>query len=174
MLTLDPLISDAGEDAITVPGLAGGAIGTKYDWNTTYAANDALGGREVSIPQGKIVGGSTKLNRMVFDRGSQADFDRWAELGNDGWDYAGLLPYFIKVWVFCILWRVCRERLTKSDQQAETFTPPAEDLVSEYSMPEYDASVHGESGNIQVSFSPFFWPTTRKQSYLPLCTFVSD
>lgn len=34
---------------------------------------------------------------MVFDRGSKADFDRWAELGNDGWDYEGLLPYFKKV-----------------------------------------------------------------------------
>lgn len=122
--------------------MAGGAIGTKYDWNTTYAANDAIGGREVSIPQGRIVGGSTKLNRMVFDRGSQADFDRWAELGNDGWDYEGLLPYFKK---------------------SETFTPPSTDLVSEYSI-EYDASVHGESGNIQVSYSPFFWPTTSKQT----------
>lgn len=34
---------------------------------------------------------------MVFDRGSISDFDRWAELGNPGWDYAGLLPYFKKV-----------------------------------------------------------------------------
>lgn len=51
----------------------------------------------MSIPQGRIVGGSTKLNRMVFDRGSQSDFDRWAELGNDGWDFEGLLPYFKKV-----------------------------------------------------------------------------
>lgn len=34
---------------------------------------------------------------MVFDRGSKADFDRWAELGNPGWDYDGLFPYFKKV-----------------------------------------------------------------------------
>lgn len=51
----------------------------------------------MSIPQGRLVGGSTKLNRMVFDRGSAADFDRWAELGNDGWGYDGLFPYFKKV-----------------------------------------------------------------------------
>lgn len=89
--------SDANEDIFTIPGLAGGAIGTKYDWNTTYAPNPALQNRSVSIPQGKIVGGGTKLNRMVFDRGSKSDFDRWAELGNPGWDYDGLFPYFKKV-----------------------------------------------------------------------------
>lgn len=91
------LCSDDNEDFFTVPGLAGGAIGTKYDFNTTYAPNSELQNRSVSIPQGKVVGGSTKLNRMVFDRGSISDFDRWAELGNPGWDFAGLLPYFKKV-----------------------------------------------------------------------------
>lgn len=89
--------SDANEDFFTIPGLAGGAVGTKYDWNTTYTPNPALQNRSVSIPQGKIVGGGTKLNRMVFDRGSKSDFDRWAELGNPGWDYDGLFPYFKKV-----------------------------------------------------------------------------
>lgn len=80
-----------------IPGLAGGAVGTKYDWNTSYVANDALGGRTVPIPQGKIVGGSTKLNRMVFDRGSKSDYDRWEALGNKGWNWDSLLPYFKKV-----------------------------------------------------------------------------
>lgn len=91
------LSSDDNEDFFTIPGLAGGAIGTKYDFNTTYAPNPELQNRSVSIPQGKVVGGSTKLNRMVFDRGSISDFDRWAELGNSGWGYADLLPYFKKV-----------------------------------------------------------------------------
>lgn len=77
--------------------MAGGSIGTSYDFNLSYAANPALGNRTVSIPQGKVVGGSTKLNRMVFDSGSISDYDRWAELGNPGWDWAGLLPYFLKV-----------------------------------------------------------------------------
>lgn len=96
-LVLTRSCSDANEDFVTIPGLAGGAVGTKYDWNTTYAPNPALQNRSVSIPQGKIVGGGTKLNRMVFDRGSKSDFDRWAELGNPGWDYDGLFPYFKKV-----------------------------------------------------------------------------
>lgn len=57
----------------------------------------AVSNRSVSIPQGKVVGGSTKLNRMVFDRGSKHDYDRWAALGNEGWGFDDLLPYFKKV-----------------------------------------------------------------------------
>ena len=89
---------DKNEDFVTIPGLAGGAIGTKYDWNITYAPSESVNGRNVSIPLGKVVGGSTKLNRMVFDRGSKSDYDRWAALGNHGWDWKSLLPYFKKVY----------------------------------------------------------------------------
>jgi choline dehydrogenase-like flavoprotein len=56
-----------------------------------------LDGRVVSIPQGKIVGGSTKLNRMVFDRGARSDYDGWETLGNEGWNFETFLPYFKKV-----------------------------------------------------------------------------
>lgn len=82
---------------MTIPGLAGGAVGTKYDWNTTYVASEHVGGRSISVAQGKIVGGSTKLNRMVFDRGAKSDYDGWEALGNKGWNWKTLLPYFKKV-----------------------------------------------------------------------------
>ncbi|KAK1709394.1 GMC oxidoreductase [Colletotrichum acutatum] len=130
---------DAGEDYVKIPGLAGGAVGTKYDWNTTYAANDALGGRSVSIPQGRVVGGSTKLNRMVFDRGSKSDYDRWESLGATGWNWDSLLPYFKK---------------------NEKFTPPKADIVSEWGV-QVDDAAHGSDGLMQVTYSPFFWPTTK-------------
>jgi choline dehydrogenase-like flavoprotein len=103
--------SDQNEDFVTVPGLAGGAIGTKYDWNTSYSANDALGGRVVPIPQGKIVGGSTKLNRMVFDRGSKSDYSAWESFGNTGWDFESLLPYFKKV---CLMRLHCLDNCRES------------------------------------------------------------
>lgn len=105
-LSEDPSISvlvieaggfDQNEDFVTIPGLAGGAIGTEYDWNISYAENPSLNGRNVSIPLGKVVGGSTKLNRMVFDRGSKSDYDRWMALGNENWSWESLLPYFKKV-----------------------------------------------------------------------------
>ena len=82
---------------MTIPGLAGGAVGTKYDWNLTYPATESLNGRNISAPLGKVVGGSTKLNRMVYDRGSKSDYDRWATLGNGDWQWKSLLPYFKKV-----------------------------------------------------------------------------
>ncbi|OLN97998.1 Pyranose dehydrogenase 3-like protein 3 [Colletotrichum chlorophyti] len=129
---------DAGEDIVKVPGLAGGAIGTKYDWNTTYIANDAIGGRTVSIPQGKVVGGSTKLNRMVFDRGSKSDYDRWESLGNTGWNWDGLLPYFKK---------------------NEIFSPPTPEIAAEWGV-EVDEAAHGKDGLMHATYSPFFWPTT--------------
>ena len=72
-------------------------MGTGYDWNLTYTPNPDLGGRNVSIPQGKVVGGSSLLNRMLFHRGSREDYDRWEQLGNSGWGFDGLLAYFRKV-----------------------------------------------------------------------------
>ncbi|KAM5354655.1 hypothetical protein ACJ41O_001302 [Fusarium nematophilum] len=130
---------DAKEDFVTIPGLAGGAVGTKYDWNLTYVESDSLNGRNVSIPQGKVVGGSTKLNRMVFDRGSKSDYDRWASLGNSGWDWNTLLPYFKK---------------------NEKFTPANDAITAEYGV-SFDAAAHGTSGYMHSTYSPFFWPTTK-------------
>jgi choline dehydrogenase-like flavoprotein len=99
VLVIEAGLFNDDEDFFTIPGLAGGAIGTKYDWNLTYTKSVSLNGREVSIPAGKVVGGSTQLNRMVFDRGSKSDYDRWSSLGNKGWDWESLLPYFKKVGV---------------------------------------------------------------------------
>ncbi|KAF2033929.1 alcohol oxidase [Setomelanomma holmii] len=139
VLVIEAGVFDQGEDYTTIPGLAGGAVGTKYDWNTSYAADPALGGRVVSIPQGKVVGGSTKLNRMVFDRGSKSDYDGWEALGNKGWNFAGLLPYFKK---------------------NEKFTPPTKEIEAEYDI-KYNLQFHGNKGYMQTTFSPFFWPTTK-------------
>ncbi|KAF4454198.1 hypothetical protein F53441_3198 [Fusarium austroafricanum] len=130
---------DNNEDYMTIPGLAGGAVGTKYDWNLTYPSTASLNGRNVSAPLGKVVGGSTKLNRMVFDRGSQSDYDRWAELGNGDWQWKSLLPYFKK---------------------SEKFTGPTANIKKEYGVTT-DASAHGSSGFIHSSYSPWFWPTTK-------------
>ena len=50
-----------------------------------------------TIPQGKGMGGSSLFNGMMFARGSPRDYDNWADMGNTGWDYRSVLPYFKKL-----------------------------------------------------------------------------
>lgn len=88
--------SDENEDFIRIPGLAGDGIGTRYDWNLSYAPNDVLGGQVQPVPQGKVVGGTTKINIMTFDRGSRSDYNRWETLGLLGWNWDSFLQYLRK------------------------------------------------------------------------------
>jgi choline dehydrogenase-like flavoprotein len=98
--------------------------------------------RSVHAPSGKVIGGGTVLNGMVFNRGSRSDYDRWERLGNPGWNWDSLLPYFKK---------------------AEHFTPPEKGLAEEWDI-EYEPSFHGETGFVQSSFPPFVWPFTSEIS----------
>jgi len=66
----------------------------KLMWQFQTAPADALNGRTVYIPQGKLPGGSTSINGLVYNRGQAADFDHWESLGNSGWAYRDVLPYF--------------------------------------------------------------------------------
>lgn len=66
----------------------------KYDWRFNTTPQVQLGNRTVPHPRGKVVGGSTALNYLVFNRGAKVEYDAWAEIGNDGWDWAGVLPSF--------------------------------------------------------------------------------
>ena len=51
-------------------------------------------GRRLPVPRGKLLGGSSSINGMVFVRGQAQDFDTWAQMGNRGWSYAEILPFF--------------------------------------------------------------------------------
>jgi choline dehydrogenase len=65
-----------------------------YDWGFTSEPEPHLGGRRLVTPRGKVLGGSSSINGMVYVRGHAHDFDHWAESGATGWSYADVLPYF--------------------------------------------------------------------------------
>ncbi|GAB5468288.1 MAG: GMC family oxidoreductase N-terminal domain-containing protein [Rhodospirillales bacterium] len=64
------------------------------NWCYQSEPDPGTGGRVSYWPRGKVIGGSSSINAMVFIRGQAADYDGWAALGNGGWAYADLLPYF--------------------------------------------------------------------------------
>jgi len=66
----------------------------KYAWQFSSEGTAQTNGRRVPIPQGRTLGGSTSINGLVYNRGQAADFDHWAALGNTGWSYDEVLPYF--------------------------------------------------------------------------------
>lgn len=65
-------------------------------WQFESVAGENTAGRNVYLPQGKVLGGSTSINGLIYNRGQAQDFDHWASLGNDGWSYREVLPYFRK------------------------------------------------------------------------------
>jgi choline dehydrogenase len=66
------------------------------DWAYYTEPEAKLGNRNLYWPRGKVLGGSSSLNAMIYIRGHRADYDQWRDLGNPGWGYADLLPYFKK------------------------------------------------------------------------------
>ncbi len=68
--------------------------GSELDWKLTTEAQPALGGRQILINQGKVLGGSTAINAMMYVRGNPRNFDTWNALGADGWSYRDVLPFF--------------------------------------------------------------------------------
>ncbi len=65
-----------------------------YDWGFSTEPEPHLGGRVLATPRGKVLGGSSSINGMVYVRGHAGDFDHWAESGATGWAFADVLPYF--------------------------------------------------------------------------------
>lgn len=66
----------------------------RYNWGFETEPEPHLGGRRLATPRGKVVGGSSSINGMVYVRGHARDFDTWDEMGAHGWAYKNVLPYF--------------------------------------------------------------------------------
>ena len=71
-------------------------IGTERTWIYQSVAQPAANGRTMFVPQGRTLGGGSSVNAMVYIRGQQQDYNDWAAQGCTGWDWASVLPYFLK------------------------------------------------------------------------------
>ena len=80
----------------------------KVNWRFYSEAEAGLGNRKMYMPRGKVLGGSSSINALVYHRGQSSDYDDWKRAGNVGWDYNSILPFF-----------ECFENVVGSDQQSQ-------------------------------------------------------
>ncbi|TDX27018.1 choline dehydrogenase [Rhodovulum visakhapatnamense] len=92
------VIEHGGSDAgplIRMPGALSYPMNMpRYDWGFRTEPEPHLGGRRLATPRGKVIGGSSSINGMVYVRGHARDYDHWRDQGAAGWGYADVLPYF--------------------------------------------------------------------------------
>jgi choline dehydrogenase-like flavoprotein len=94
------LVEAGGEDRhpfIQVPAFVAAAISRpRLNWRFLTVPQRALNDRRIPLPRGRVLGGSGSINGMVYFRGHPRDFDDWAAMGNPGWSYREVLPYFVR------------------------------------------------------------------------------
>jgi choline dehydrogenase len=92
------LLLEAGRDErrkeVTIPAAWPKLFRSSCDWADETEPNPGLDGRRLYVPRGRMLGGTSSLNAMLYVRGHRDDFDAWAAQGNDGWRYDEILPYF--------------------------------------------------------------------------------
>ena len=81
---------------IHIPGAYTKNHKSSHDWAFYTEPQKHVLGRRIFLPRGKVLGGSSSTNAMIYVRGNKADYDQWSALGNSGWSYDEILPYFIR------------------------------------------------------------------------------
>ncbi|KZV68660.1 GMC oxidoreductase [Peniophora sp. CONT] len=129
ILVLEAGQANLGDPAILSPLKVQSHFGDeKYDWNYKTTAQSGLGGETLTWPRGKGLGGSSAINFMQYHLPPRSDVDAFEKLGNKGWNWERLRPYYLK---------------------CENFVPP----VSTVDAVSFDESQHGKDGPITVSYS---------------------
>ena len=106
----------------------------KLMWRFSTAPTEQLDGRSVYIPQGKLLGGSTSINGLIYNRGQSSDFDHWHALGNEGWSYQDVLPYF-----------------RRSENRLASIANTHDNAKSDLSNQSADSQYRGSLGPLQVT-----------------------
>ena len=102
---------------------------SKMNWMFKNEAVEGVANRQIDMPRGKVLGGSSSINAMLYIRGQADDYNHWAQRGNPGWSYDDVLPYFLK--------SEHSEILSDASQRDET--------------EQLDAAYHNEGGPLHVS-----------------------
>lgn len=94
------LLVEAGADdrrkEIRIPAAFSKLFKTDVDWDYSTEPEPHLYSRRLYWPRGKVLGGSSAINAMIYARGNRADYDEWRAMGNEGWGFDDVLPYFKK------------------------------------------------------------------------------
>jgi choline dehydrogenase-like flavoprotein len=91
------LLEAGGPDSaaeIHIPAMFPALFKSGLDWDLLGEPEPALDGRRLYLPRGRMIGGSSSINAMIYLRGARADYDEWAASGCEGWSYDEVLPYF--------------------------------------------------------------------------------
>jgi choline dehydrogenase len=91
------LLEAGGEDTppeIHIPAAFPALFKSSFDWDLLGEQEPGLGNRRLYLPRGRMLGGCSSINAMIYVRGNRADYDGWAAMGADGWGYEDVLPYF--------------------------------------------------------------------------------
>lgn len=138
-------VLDAGtyrpnDPLLTIPAQFGAALGNStYDWSFSSVPQSNLGGRVIAEPAGKVLGGSSELSAMVWQRGAAEEYDAWAnDFGNgEEWGFKALLPYFKK---------------------SEQWLPPPPNVLPDQVITQSLASAHGRNGTLPIGYNNFYPP----------------
>ncbi|CAO3608184.1 unnamed protein product [Mucor hiemalis] len=120
---------------VYAPGMYGQAVGTDLCPLLPTVPQPSMNNRTITIATGRLLGGGSAVNGLVWTRGAMKDFDAWQELGNPGWNGTTMFKYFKKI---------------------ENFHPPTEEQI-QYGAT-YNKSVHGFNGPIDIAFPVFEFP----------------
>ena len=105
-------------------------VGSAVDWQFRSEPEPQLGGYQVPLPRGRVLGGSSSINGQIYVRGHHRDYDEWRRLGNTGWDWESVLPYFRKA----ESWNGPRDELRGTGGPLRT-------AFGRYKMPLFDAFI---------------------------------
>ncbi|KAG0377707.1 hypothetical protein BGX24_005595 [Mortierella sp. AD032] len=131
--------------ASRVPSAYNVLFGSDADWNYETVPQTHAGNRTLMQPRGKILGGCSSINAMMYHRGPASDYDEWESLGNPGWSFNQCLPYFKK-----------SEGFNDPNLPSDHPHGPLTNRVRFPELETFDPEAHGTEGPWQVTFHHLF------------------